>query len=67
MKSKHEFFEKGIANQKRPSIVVDIKLADLSKIANWDNLQKKEALEFLERVKARLGEITVEAREYLRH
>ena len=63
--SKHEFFEKGIVNQKRPSIVVDIKMADLSKMAKWKPEEKQQAKQFLSKAKKRLQEMIFEAENVL--
>lgn len=55
--SKHEFFEKGVVNQKRPSIVIDIKIPDLSKIKNWNAEQKQQAKQFINKAKKRVEEL----------
>ena len=59
--STHEFFEKGVVNQKRPSIVVDIKMADLSKMKKWKPEEKQQAKQFLSKAKKRLHEMIDEA------
>lgn len=63
--SKHEFFEKGVVNQSTPSILINIKIPDLSKVENWNLEQKKEAKQFTHIAKLRFKELIKELEDCL--
>ncbi len=49
MQSKHQFYHKGVDNQKRADITIDLKRLDKTKIAQWTPDQKKDLESFINR------------------
>lgn len=45
--SKREFFHKGVDNQKRPDIVIDLRRVSPDKIKEWSLSQRLMALAFI--------------------
>lgn len=60
MKSKLEFFRKGVINGGKPNIVVEIKSDHIMHINDWSNTEHKEALSFLKGVRERLNSLIIE-------
>ena len=48
VQSKNEFFSKGVENQKRPDIVINLKRKDIKQIKKWTDIERNEALKWLE-------------------
>lgn len=60
MKSTHEFRKRGV-QQKNTDIKAEFKRFDVKELKHWSDLEKKEAVAFLKRVKIRINECINEA------
>jgi hypothetical protein len=60
MKSTHEFRKRGV-QQKSTDIKAEFKRFDVKELKHWSDLEKKEAVAFLKRVKIRMNECINEA------
>lgn len=56
VQSKSGFFSKGVENQIRPDIVIDLKRKDIKQIKKWNDYQRHEALKWLEEQEVRFNE-----------
>lgn len=60
--SKNEYFHRGVTNQTKPDIIVDLRRIDRKKMAKWAPEQKKHLVDYLntceEAFRAFIEEIT---------
>jgi hypothetical protein len=66
MQAKHQFYRKGVDNQKRADITIDLKRLDKSEMTKWTNKEKAEATLFINQVEGVLKAFIAEIRESIK-
>lgn len=52
VQSKHEYFHRGVDNQMRPDIIIDLRRPSVDSMIKWTPEQKKDLLAFIKTCEA---------------
>lgn len=63
-KSKHQYFHKGIGNQKRASIVVDLRRPPLKKMDKWTAEERATLADWIKECERSFGNFIATLNEY---